>query len=117
MKNNSTTSTETIASAVEQFLGRKHYEIVARNYSDLVDFVCTDEEGSIVFFSVFASNGVEEGLETVSRHAAEFDMFSYLIANDMVESNQNVRFDTVCLYISSANRAMLRHAKGARLFE
>lgn len=113
MKNNSNASTATILKAIEQHLNRKHFEIIARNYSELVDFVCLDEDGSLVFVSAFASDGVEEGLESISRHSAEFDMFSFLIDRELDVSAQGVRFDAVCLFISSGNKALLRHHQGA----
>lgn len=113
MKNSSSASTENVLKAIEQHLGRRHFEIIARNYSELVDYVCLDEGGSIVFVSVFASNGAATDPEVLDRHSAEFDMFSFLIDSDMVGKNQSVRFDAVSLFISPSNKALLRHHQNA----
>ena len=98
--------------AAEKYLSMKGYEIVERDwaYDDgTVDFVCTDEDGELVFVEVEVSLGgfPDEDTDLGRRKRFEAMAMVYLAEYDMTDTT--VRLDEVCVVPVTEGRAFLRH--------
>lgn len=100
--------------AAAQYVGRKGYEVLDESWSTealagRIDLVAEDE-GTIVFVEVTASNIAEGGFAEarLAREQLEVLVATWLAGNSE-ECNVPVRFDAVDIMAAGNDRALLRH--------
>lgn len=100
--------------AVERFLVKRGYEIIARDWTcqeGTMDFIAKDED-ALVFVEVKARSESEAGLPSVEitkqkRDQAEKIAINYLTKNGCEDTV--LRFDAVSLVKLNPGQAMIRH--------
>lgn len=100
--------------AAERFVERRGYEVLDSNWSreglaGRIDLVANDE-GSIVFIAVSATDHSEDGFveSPISREQTEVLAANWLASNTP-EGDVTVRFDAIDMIVVSPDRALLRH--------
>lgn len=103
----------------QHFLYRNGYDILDRNWiwdGDSVDFVATDEDGTLVFLDVLACQDGARGFPNEGSADAERGRFERVALAYMEEhpvQECRVRFDTLSCVPLGADRAFLKHHLGA----
>lgn len=95
-----------------RYLEIKGYEVLEDSWShgrDSIDFIATDEEGTLVFIAFRMSDNEGEEIleEKPDRKAFERLAAAYLAGNDV--DPVEVRFDIVSMLVIGGSRALIRH--------
>lgn len=106
--------------AAVRYLKARGYEIVKRNWHcrfGSIDVIARDPEGTLCFIEVKTHEGVEEGmLEESNAHdkQSRYERIAlcYMMVMDDWDDNDEVRFDSIHIFVGGPHRALLRHHKG-----
>lgn len=100
--------------AAVRFLERRGCKVLEREWSDGVDIIAEEGDGTITFTQVTVQRGeamVEEAPSKAKRRRMEAAATKYLIEQKL-EDGTAVRFDNVTIATMGGDKAMLRHHMG-----
>lgn len=97
--------------ATARFLSRKGYEILDKHPDPGFAQIVAREDGTVVFVSVAARLGADEGLpsEELDREGAEASAIAWLASNPSAPADCRMRFDSIAILALGNGKAFLRH--------